>query len=145
QRLAELHFQAIRRLIADLEAEADLDRALTYARRAVSADPLREEAHQELIRLYAATGQPSDARRQYRELERILKEELDTIPSTSTRDLLRAVPSPSPRPDSPTPSAEPPVPSPLTRDARRETRDLPTGTVTFLLTEIEGGGAAFWR
>ena len=49
------------RLFCALEQAGDLDRALTYAGRAVAVEPLREEAHQELIRLYAAAGQQAAA------------------------------------------------------------------------------------
>lgn len=97
QRLADLHFQASRRLVAHLEQAGEPDRALDFACRVVAADPLREEAHCDLIRLYVATGQPAVARRQYRELERVLREELNTTPCATTRALverlLREVPA----------------------------------------------------
>jgi Cdc6-like AAA superfamily ATPase len=53
--------------------------------------PLREEAHQELIRLHAAAGQPSAAHRQYRELERILQKEFGIAPSAATRRLVASL------------------------------------------------------
>src|SRR5262249_38967870 len=53
----------------------------------VSVDPLREEAHYELMRLYALAGQPSATLQQYQELERILREELGETPSAATRAL----------------------------------------------------------
>src|SRR5205823_4193341 len=68
RRLEELFFQATRQLIHLHEQEGDLQLAIEYAGRAVTADPLREEAHQELIRLYAKAGQTGTALRQYREL-----------------------------------------------------------------------------
>src|SRR5262249_41898953 len=70
------------------EQAGETDRALDVARRAVAADPLREEAHGDLIRLYLATGQPSAALRQYRELERLLREELGETPSAAMRALV---------------------------------------------------------
>src|SRR5262249_60101700 len=57
-RLAERYFQALDQLIALLEEAGDLPRALAYARRAVRADPLREEMHRDLMRLLAAAGEP---------------------------------------------------------------------------------------
>src|SRR5262249_2681740 len=74
--LAERFFQALAQRIAPLEQAGDGDGALEMARRGVSLDPLREEAHAELMRVYAAMGQPAAALRQYGELERLLKEEL---------------------------------------------------------------------
>jgi DNA-binding SARP family transcriptional activator len=75
--LAKTYFQAVGRLIGLLEQAGDLPRALEYARQGVLADPLREEGRRDLMRLYAAAGQPEAALRQYGELERLLKEELD--------------------------------------------------------------------
>src|SRR5438874_1435341 len=56
-------------------------------RRAARADPLREEAHYDLMRLYAAAGQPSATLHQYQELERLLRDELGETPSAATRAL----------------------------------------------------------
>jgi non-specific serine/threonine protein kinase len=102
-RLAELYLQALGLLIHRWEAEGDLLRALDYARRAVAADPLREEGQRELIRLLLATGQPESARRQYKELERLLDRELDATPDPATRALFRIPPATLPSaPDRPT-------------------------------------------
>lgn len=90
RRLADLHLQALRRLARELEAASDPERALDAARQAVNANPLREESHQELIRLLIATGQPSAAAEQFRELERLLKRELNAVPAAATRALLQA-------------------------------------------------------
>jgi predicted ATPase/DNA-binding SARP family transcriptional activator/uncharacterized protein HemY len=163
ERLSEAYVHALTQLLRLLEAEGDLSRALNYARRAVSADPLREESHQELIRLLGAAGQAQAARRQFAELERLLKEELDATPSDETRALVEA-----PRSRLPPGSAyRPPgsragkgerahvspgsVPLSLPRAesqepgaGRRARSALPSGTVTFLLTEIEGG-VALWE
>src|SRR5207244_1405699 len=79
---------ALRQLADALEQAGDLGHALEYARRRVSADPLREEAHFELMRLYAAMGQPAATLRQYQELERLLREELGETPSPATRALV---------------------------------------------------------
>ena len=45
-------------------------------RRLIAADPLREDVHANLMRFFAAAGRPSEALRQYRDLERILRDEL---------------------------------------------------------------------
>jgi DNA-binding SARP family transcriptional activator len=102
QRLADVYHQALGQLCRQREAEGDLPRALEYARRLVAADALREEAHSELIRLLAASGQPKAALRQYQELERLLDEELGDTPSPATQALVqeiqrrqRAKPSPA--------------------------------------------------
>src|SRR4029077_6354049 len=90
-RLAETYLGALHQLVELLERTGDLDRALGYARRAVSADPLREEGYQDVMRLLAAAGQPTAALRQYRELEQRLGEELDEEPSAATHQLALAI------------------------------------------------------
>jgi predicted ATPase/class 3 adenylate cyclase len=152
ERLAEAVHQALERLIAHERQAGNFPRALQWARQAVSVDPLREEAHQELMRLLAAAGQPAAALRQYRELERLLKEKLAATPEAATcalaRELERAD-APSQPPPAILPERDgrllvaegvsPPavVPAPIAT--------LPTGTVTFLLTDIEGSTALWER
>jgi DNA-binding SARP family transcriptional activator len=87
QRLEEIFFQTLRQLIAHHEQTGEFDAALRCALRATTADPLREEAHQEVMRLYASAGQPSAALRHYRDLERLLREQMDATPSDATRAL----------------------------------------------------------
>jgi predicted ATPase len=125
--LAESYFQALGELLAFLEQAGELHQALEHARRGVHIDPLREEARRDLMRLYAAVGQPEAALRQYRELEDRLKHELEAEPSAATRELARQIkegphlrPLPRPPVTAPPPAAE-----------------LPTVTVTFLFTDIE--------
>ncbi len=127
RRLADLYYRTVRWLTAYLEQAGEWEHALECARRAVSADPLREEAHQDLIRLLAASGQPSEAVRQYQELERILKEELDATPSVAVRELARQIELQAESREVVAPPQVVAPPSPL-----------PIGTVTFLLTDVEG-------
>ena len=145
ERLADLYFQALRSLTGDLEAGGELEGALEHAWRAVEVEPLREEGHRHLIRLLAAAGQAEAGLRQYQELERILKEELGETPSAATRQLAEQLSGAKAQE-----LALPAEPPRLTTAPRRASRRLPTGTVTFLLTEIEGArdlqrdtGAAF--
>jgi predicted ATPase/DNA-binding SARP family transcriptional activator len=91
QRLEGLFFQLLGELIEYYENADDLPRALDYAHHGVAIDPLREEAHYELIRLYAAAGQPTAALRQYAELERLLREEFEDAPTDATRELARRI------------------------------------------------------
>jgi DNA-binding SARP family transcriptional activator len=60
-----LFHQALAELI-NIIGQNDSARAIEYAHQAVLADPLCEETHCHLIRLYLATGQSSAAIRQYR-------------------------------------------------------------------------------
>ncbi len=90
-RLDRLYLQALAQLAEHYEAGGELNRALDHAYLAVNVDPLREETHRELMRLLAATGQYSLALRQYRDLERLLRQELATSPSAATRDLAERI------------------------------------------------------
>ncbi|HLK60061.1 MAG TPA: tetratricopeptide repeat protein [Chthonomonadaceae bacterium] len=87
QHLADLYYQAVSQLVSHLEQTGALERGIQVARRAITLDPLREEAHLHLMRLYAAAGQPSHALRQYRELESLLAKELLAKPSEEARAL----------------------------------------------------------
>jgi DNA-binding SARP family transcriptional activator len=82
--LADRYFQALGRMIAYLEEAGQLVQALEQARRGVRADPLREEAQRDLIRLLAASGRPGAAVRQYQKLEWLLKQELGEEPMAET-------------------------------------------------------------
>ncbi len=91
ERLSEARFDALRRLSEALEARGEYAPAVEFARRVVQANPLDEAAHATLIRLYIAQQKPSAAQRQYQELERILREELDVAPSPDVQALLQSL------------------------------------------------------
>jgi DNA-binding SARP family transcriptional activator len=78
-------------LLVDLAAlhgrEGDLPAAIECFRRAVAADPLREEAHAGLMRAYAESGRRHQAIRQFEDLREVLRTELDVEPEGSTQRL----------------------------------------------------------
>jgi predicted ATPase/DNA-binding SARP family transcriptional activator len=115
--LADRYFQALGQLLSLLQQAGELPRALEYARRGVRTDPLREEAQRDLMRLLAAAGQPEAALRQYRELERLLKQELEAEPSAAVREMAQAIEGGTWHGDNPTPTRQgatlvSPLPSP---------------------------------
>ena len=87
ERLKDLYVQGLRLLVRQLTQQRDLRQATLYAEKAAAADPLQEELHRDLMQLYAATGQPSLALRQYREMEARWQQELGELPSAATRRL----------------------------------------------------------
>jgi predicted ATPase/DNA-binding SARP family transcriptional activator len=89
ERLSECYLRAAHALIGQYEQAGRIPQALDLARRAVSADPLREEAHTNVIRLLHLSGEPAAAFRQYQELERILDRELGLQPSAEALELAR--------------------------------------------------------
>jgi predicted ATPase/DNA-binding SARP family transcriptional activator len=125
-RVAEQYFHALGQIVALLEEEGDLEAALEYTKTGTRLDPLREETRRDQIRLLLALGHSDAALREYRDLERLLAEELGAEPSAATRALIsRSLPSIPGRPASgqrgvPT-SPEPlHLPAPLTRFFGRE-------------------------
>jgi len=73
QRLEELFFHALQQLTSLLEQDGKIEQALTYALKAASVTQMREEVHQEVIRLYLSAGRPDALRKRYRELEQLLQ------------------------------------------------------------------------
>jgi DNA-binding SARP family transcriptional activator len=136
ERLAGLYFEAINKLITHLEETGDISGALEYARQAIRRDPLREEMHHSLMRLLAAAGQPGAALRQYKELERLLDEQIGEEPSAPLRTLARQIERQS--------GLSGPLPVPLPARVSLRTALPPEHkpgqplTLTFLLTDIEG-------
>ncbi len=91
QRLADEYVGALCRLADALAESGDLDRAIEYARKAVAADPVREESSIDLIRLLSAAGRITDALRQFRAFEQALWKELRVVPSGAARELVDSI------------------------------------------------------
>jgi len=82
---------ALTHLAAAYERRQQYDVAIQYARRQLELDSWREEAHQQLMRLYASTGQRSAALAQYVTCRRVLTQELGVEPSAETVALYEAI------------------------------------------------------
>src|SRR5262249_18352302 len=78
------YFEALGQLLLLLTELHEIPRALQYAQQGVRVDPLREETHRDLMRLYLAADQPAEALRQYEELKRLLHQQLETAPDVAT-------------------------------------------------------------
>jgi len=84
------------------------ERAVAWAQRLLEIDPLREEIHRALIRLYLEMGQAPEALRQYERCRALLAAELGAFPMAETRALhLRIIQG------MPGPLSTPPPPAPL--------------------------------
>lgn len=95
QHLAQWHIQ-----------QGEYEQALEPARRWVALDALHEPAQRLVMQLYAWSGQPSAARRQYNLLVDLLHQELDAEPEPETQALIKAIqarrlspPASSPQPE----------------------------------------------
>lgn len=85
ERLSEKLVRVLSQLVEDLETSGDTDRALEFALTVVQAAPLREEAYQTLMRLYATRGLHGDAINQYQRLSVMLRREEGRRPSPATQ------------------------------------------------------------
>jgi predicted ATPase/DNA-binding SARP family transcriptional activator len=81
----------LERLASDAEAAGSLKDAIRISRRRVELDPLREDAHRELIRRLIAAGEVAAARVAFDGLARRLHAQLHVAPSRETRRLLEAI------------------------------------------------------
>ncbi|MGD9092475.1 MAG: alpha/beta fold hydrolase, partial [Anaerolineales bacterium] len=82
--LRSLLSTALQQLVFTYENQGKSPQAIEHARRWLSLDPLHEPAHQQLMKLYAQSGQQAAALRQYQECERILDQELGVPPQPET-------------------------------------------------------------
>ena len=83
--------EVLTRLATGLIAGGDYAAAAVHARRLRALDPLNEEAHRLLMRLYAYGGDQAAALRQYRECVRILDQDLGVGPLPETTELYQAI------------------------------------------------------
>jgi predicted ATPase/DNA-binding SARP family transcriptional activator len=81
RRLAAQHADLLERLLEALCRDGATTEALAVAHRLIATDPLNEEAHVSLMRLYAAEGRTSAALDQYRAYCAVLQDELGVEPS----------------------------------------------------------------
>jgi predicted ATPase/DNA-binding SARP family transcriptional activator/DNA-binding CsgD family transcriptional regulator len=82
--LRQLHLALLAELAAIHEDRSEHDPAIDALRRVVAEEPVREEGHTSLMRLYALSGRQSEALRQYEILREALTRELGTEPSASS-------------------------------------------------------------
>lgn len=90
-RLRDSAIEALRKLIDSYRRRGEYRFGAHYARRLVTIEPLSEEAHRELMRLWALSGQRSRALAQYEELLNLLREELGVDPLEETRSLYESI------------------------------------------------------
>ena len=89
QRLNERARHAVRRLLDHYVGTGAIDRAIQTALRSLAIDPLDEEVHRTLMRLYLQQDRVGAALDQYRRCHELLSRELGASPSTETEALRR--------------------------------------------------------
>lgn len=91
ERLREAYLSALERLLDLYRQQEEYEQALGCAQRLVAADPLREAAYRELMRLYHVLGRDRAALCVYADLYRLLDQELGVEPAAATTALYREI------------------------------------------------------
>jgi predicted ATPase/DNA-binding SARP family transcriptional activator len=91
ERLQRQVLETLRLLTDHFEARGNYSQALAYGQRRVELEPWLEEAHYQLMRLLALSGQRSAALAQYERCRRALVDELGITPSTETTALFERI------------------------------------------------------
>ncbi len=81
----------LRRMSNYYSAQGQIATAIDLAQRWLALDPLHEAAHRQLMRLYAANGQRTEALRQYQQCVERLEADLATRPEDETTALYAAI------------------------------------------------------
>ncbi len=122
--------EALGKLAAGYSASGDFAAALAAALRWLALDPLREEAHRQVMRLQAWAGQRNAALHQYRSCVRILEQELGVAPLAETTDLYETIKGnrllqPAELSGLPRPDSSQPAPGEDLTNFQRPARSLP--------------------
>ena len=127
---------ALTHLANEFELRADFQTARRYAARQLELDPWHEEAHCQIMRVLALAGQRSAALAQYETCRRVLAEELGVAPAPETTALYQQIREKPIVRNKPVQIAAPVEVE--RKPGGIQTQPKPTGTVTFLFTDIEG-------
>lgn len=91
ERLRSLYLRCLRRLMRYHRQEGNLSASLACGQRILACDPLREDIHRDVMRLYWESGQAAQAVRQYEICRRQMAEELGVEPMPETRFLFASI------------------------------------------------------
>ncbi len=91
EHLRQTMLQMLHRLVAYHSARGEYRAGIDYASHLLALDPWREEAHRELMRLLALSGQRSAALAQYEQCRRLLAQELGLEPLEETAALYQQI------------------------------------------------------
>ncbi|RLC86011.1 MAG: hypothetical protein DRJ03_10010 [Chloroflexi bacterium] len=91
ERLFLLLLRTLTSLIQNFIARGARDEAIPVCQRLLVLDPLQEDIHRLLMRLYWETGQRTQALRQYNTYRNLLRRELSIEPLEETRDLYQRI------------------------------------------------------
>ena len=95
ERLRSLYLKSLAHLMRYYQHHGLYENAITCGLQILNHDPLREEIHREVIRLYLKNGQRALAMRQYKACCQILEDELGIPPMEETQALYTEIVEPS--------------------------------------------------
>jgi DNA-binding SARP family transcriptional activator len=141
ERLRELALNALGKLLVHHVETGPDERAIQTALRLLALDPLREDAHRGLMRLFARQGRRGAALRQYQVCLSVLGRELGVEPESETKRLYQEIlRTASPRAAAAAPAAPAAVPSRQPRAPRPRPRPtLPPPETPLVGREAESG------
>ena len=87
ERLRALYLKCLTYLVQYYNFQKEYEKATAYGQKILDLDPIREDIHRELMRLYLESGQRALAARQYRICQLTLAKELGVLPMDETRML----------------------------------------------------------
>jgi len=91
ERFRSLHLNCLTRLMEFYASHNDLERSITLACEILRRDPMREEIHRALMRLYLESGQRSLALSQYIQCRDLLSQEWGVLPLQETMALYQQI------------------------------------------------------
>jgi DNA-binding SARP family transcriptional activator len=91
ERIRQLRLNALEAICADFAARGRFAAALDAGLAAVTAEPLRESAHRAVIDIHLARGNAAEGLRQYHLYRRLLRDELQLVPSPAMRALVESI------------------------------------------------------
>src|SRR5262245_25477282 len=88
-----LYFDLLAKHASLCESQGRYDRGIESLKRLIASEPSNEEAHRQLMRLYAVTGNRHQALKQYQLCQDALRKELDVGPAKATVELYEQITS----------------------------------------------------
>ena len=95
ERVRILYLNALTQLMNYHANVGNFEKGMTFARAILKEDPLREDTHRTLMRLYLSSGQRALAVQQYRTCATILERELGVPPMEESQQLYRQIVAPT--------------------------------------------------
>lgn len=89
--LRQRYLNALQRLARAMELAGHLDQSIAFTQKRVASEPFDEDAHRDLMRLFALSGDRSRALQQYLQLRETLEKELGAAPLPQTQILFESI------------------------------------------------------